>query len=249
MLTESLSAGCMGATGTLDGGGGRVMGDVSTLFVIESLEMYEFTNDLGFLQRLMPASLKSGKPLLPRICSRTLCLVASFHVEDEAKQPGSSLSMQPPAALPVAADGRAADDVTSHSDDVTSHSQVITKAIDWMIDIGTGGTPLPKRQCCTYDIIDFAGYDHTTFNSFMYLAAMRACQRIATYTKDPALAAKCSAAYDAGLPFMKQELWNETSSYFRAWSDSTQGACASPWVTASTPRSFFSNVRTLTYKY
>ena len=61
MLTESLSAGCMGATGTLDGGGGRVMGDVSTLFVIESLEMYEFTNDLGFLQRLMPASLKSRK--------------------------------------------------------------------------------------------------------------------------------------------------------------------------------------------
>lgn len=163
MITESLSGGCMGGTGTLDGGGGRVMGDVSTVFVIEALEMYEFTNDLGFLQRLMP---------------------------------------------------------------------VITKAIDWMVDVGTGGTPLPKRQCCTYDIIDFAGYDHTTFNSFLYLAAMRACQRIATYTNNPTLATKCSAAHDAAVPFMKQELWNETSSYFRAWSDSAKGA--PPWVMADT---------------
>ena len=47
MITESLSGGCMGATGVLDGGGGRVMGDVSTIYVIQILEMYEFTNDYG----------------------------------------------------------------------------------------------------------------------------------------------------------------------------------------------------------
>jgi len=80
MITESLSGGCMGATGTLDGGGGRVMGqhfvacsgavqqkmhnllltsagffistpeknatykmtgDVSTVFVMETLQLYE----------------------------------------------------------------------------------------------------------------------------------------------------------------------------------------------------------------
>ena len=45
MITESLSGGCMGATGRLDGGGGRKMGDVSTVFLIETLQLYEWTND------------------------------------------------------------------------------------------------------------------------------------------------------------------------------------------------------------
>ena len=59
MITESLSGGCMGATGVLDGGGGRVMGDVSTIYVIQILEMYEFTNDVAFLNRLMPTVIKA----------------------------------------------------------------------------------------------------------------------------------------------------------------------------------------------
>ena len=36
----SLSGGCMGGTGKLDSGGGRVMGDVSTVFLIETLQLY-----------------------------------------------------------------------------------------------------------------------------------------------------------------------------------------------------------------
>ena len=54
MITESLSAGCMGVTGKLDGGGGRRMGDVSTIFVIEALELYEWTNDKAWLNELEP---------------------------------------------------------------------------------------------------------------------------------------------------------------------------------------------------
>jgi non-lysosomal glucosylceramidase len=149
MITESLSGGCMGTTGRLDGGGGRVMGDVSSLFVVEVLELFEFTNDPGFLARMMP---------------------------------------------------------------------VVEKAVHWMIDIGTNGTPLPNRQCCTYDIIDFAGYDHTTFNSFLYLTAMRACQRLSTYTKNSTLAAKCNLASLAAEPAINASLWNASSGYFRAWS-------------------------------
>lgn len=36
----------------LDGGGGRKMGDVSTVFVIEALQMYEWTDDRPFLEEL-----------------------------------------------------------------------------------------------------------------------------------------------------------------------------------------------------
>jgi hypothetical protein len=42
MITESLSGGCMGGTGTLDSGGGRVMGDVSTIFLIGAAAVSSF---------------------------------------------------------------------------------------------------------------------------------------------------------------------------------------------------------------
>ena len=164
MITESLSGGCMGATGRLDGGGGRVMGDVSTVFVIEALELHEWTNDTTFLAELEP---------------------------------------------------------------------VVRNAISWFVDVGTLGTPLPSKQCCTYDIIDFAKYSHTSFNSLVYLAALRACQRLANdHFHDPALAAKCAAAETAGALYLNKTLWNATSGYFRAWSDDELGA--PPWVMADT---------------
>lgn len=163
MITESLSGGCMGATGTLDGAAGRVMGDVSTVFVIECLEMFEYTGDKAWLTRVFPA---------------------------------------------------------------------IERALTWIIDVGTGGTPLPKRQCCTYDIIDFAGYDHTSFNSFMYLAAMRACVRLANTFGNSTLAAKCMQAEKNAVTLIDSSLWNSTSGYYRAWTDAQQGS--PPWVMADT---------------
>lgn len=163
MIVESLSGGCMGATGTLDGGGGRVMGDVSTIFIIEALEMFEYTHDVEWLTRIYPT---------------------------------------------------------------------ITRAIDWFVDVGTDGSALPKRQCCTYDIIDFADYDHTSFNSFVYLAALRACVRLANIQNDSTLATKCNTAYAAGEVAINASLWNATSGYYRAWTDASLGA--PPWVMADT---------------
>eukprot|EP00656_Telonema_subtile_P055540 TRINITY_DN8636_c0_g2_i1.p1 TRINITY_DN8636_c0_g2~~TRINITY_DN8636_c0_g2_i1.p1 ORF type:complete len:1042 (-),score=198.12 TRINITY_DN8636_c0_g2_i1:161-3286(-) len=161
MITESLSGGCMAATGVLDGGGGRVMGDVSTIYAIEALQLFEWTADEDFLQTLQPS---------------------------------------------------------------------VLRALDWVIKIGTGGTPLPKRQCCTYDIIDFEGYDHTTFNSFIYLAALRACARLAEHWSNQTLATECSAAYTSAVPYLNSTLYNTTDHYFRAWADSKLGAPA--WLMA-----------------
>ena len=163
MITESLSGGCMGSTGTLDGGGGRVMGDVSTVFVIETLQMYEWTNDKAFLDALAPT---------------------------------------------------------------------IYGAADWFMNVGTGGTPLPHKQCCTYDIIQFAGYDHTTFNSFLYLAALRAGERLGEHLGNATFSAECKAKAALAQPYMIKALWNETAEYFRAWGDAKLGN--PPWVMADT---------------
>jgi hypothetical protein len=120
MITESLSGGCMGATGTLDAAAGRVMGDVSTVFLIEVLQLYEWTNDEAFLRELAPVALR---------------------------------------------------------------------AADWFANVGTAGTPLPHKQCCTYDIIQFADYDHTSYNSFLYLAALAAGERLGLHLHNASFSA------------------------------------------------------------
>jgi hypothetical protein len=163
MITESLSGGCMGGTGTLDGGGGRRMGDVSTIYLIEVLQLYEWTADEAFLELMTPT---------------------------------------------------------------------VLKAADWFINTGTDGTPLPHKQCCTYDIIDFAAYDHTSFNSMLYLAALRAGERLGAHIGNATFAKECVQAYKAALPFINTTLWNETHQYFRAWADEKDGA--PPWVMADT---------------
>jgi non-lysosomal glucosylceramidase len=163
MIAESLSGGCMGATAKLDSGGGRVMGDVSTIFVIETLQLYEWTADQAFLDQL---------------------------------------------------------------------KETVLRAVGWFGGVGTAGTPLPHRQCCTYDIIDFASYDHTSFNSFIYLAAMRAGERLGAYLNNASLSADCKAKADQALPYLNQTLWNHTAEYFRAWQDSKLGA--PPWMMADT---------------
>ena len=128
--------------------------------------------------------------------------------------------------------GAHADEWTNDTAFLNELAPVVIKALDWVIDVGTAGSPLPKRQCCTYDIIQFAGYDHTSFNSMMYLAALRAGERLAGHLGDPGLAVKCRSAYTAAVPFMNATLWNATHGYFRAWADSQQGA--PPWVMADT---------------
>ena len=148
MITEALSGGCMGGTGILDGGGGRKMGDVSTIFLIETLQLYEWTDDEAFLEELAPIALK---------------------------------------------------------------------AAEWFAEVGTAGTPLPSKQCCTYDIIAFANYDHTSFNSFLYLAALRAGERLGAHLKNQTFSAFCKTKADEALPALNSSLWNETAGYFRAW--------------------------------
>ena len=51
-------------------------------------------------------------------------------------------------------------------------------AITWMIDGGTKGTGLPYRIQCTYGQLFLNLYDHNTFNSFLYVLALRAAEEL-----------------------------------------------------------------------
>jgi hypothetical protein len=110
--------------------------------------------------------------------------------------------------------------------------ETVLRAAAWFGGVGTAGTPLPHKQCCTYDIIDFAKYDHTSYNSFLFLAAMRAAERLGTHISNASFSATSKAKAAKALPYLNQTLWNSTSLYFRAWQDSKLGA--PPWVMADT---------------
>ena len=90
------------------------MGDVTTIFILETLELYRWTNDLNFLK------------------------------------------------------------------DMYSH---VVAGINWQISVSSQ-LGLPEHLECTYDIPNMSQYSTTTFNSFMYLAALHASMELASIMND-----------------------------------------------------------------
>ena len=100
----------------------------------------------------------------------------------------------------------------------------VVRAIGWIIDTGTNGTGLPHRQQCTYDIVEINIYDHTTFNSFMYVLALRVSQELSTIVGDTELLEKVTNALVIALDKISEELWSKEDGYYHAWWDKRLGS-------------------------
>jgi hypothetical protein len=133
--------------GPLDVPGGRIMGDTTTLFVVEVWEYFIGTGDESLLAEFYPT---------------------------------------------------------------------VVTAVDWAIKQG-GPDGLPLHLVCTYDILDLDQYNHTTYNSFLYLAMLQATVEMGTHLGDAATVAKAQAAIAVAQASMERLLWNSTYSYFRAY--------------------------------
>ena len=81
--------------------------------------------------------------------------------------------------------------------------------IDWIIGDGTNGTGLPYRQQCTYDLLRLNKYDHFTFNSCMYLLALRATQELSMIMEDEDVLKKATTALQTAKDRISEELWSE----------------------------------------
>ena len=121
MIQETFTVGCLGDTQPYDQPGGRAMGDVTTIFILETLELYRWTNDSAFLKDMYP------------------------HV---------------------------------------------VAGIQWQLSVSSQ-LGLPEHLECTYDIPYMSQYPTTTFNSFLHLAALRACMELALVMNDTATYNKC----------------------------------------------------------
>jgi non-lysosomal glucosylceramidase len=150
MIQEELAVGCTGNTVPYDQHGGRRMGDVTTIFILETLELYRWTNDLAFLKDMYPHVLAGVK---------------------------------------------------------------------WQLNVSSS-FGLPEHLQCTYDIPNMNQYPTTTFNSFMHLAALRACMELALLMNDTTTYNTCYEPFTLAIKQINQLLWYNDSmetGYFLAY--------------------------------
>ena len=81
--------------------------------------------------------------------------------------------------------------ISAFSKDMWPH---VVKAIACMIDGGTKGTGLPYRLQCKCDQLFLNLYDHNTFNSFWYVLAIRAAEKLSKIIDDLDLLKEVSTA-------------------------------------------------------
>ncbi|HEX4022675.1 MAG TPA: GH116 family glycosyl-hydrolase [Acidobacteriaceae bacterium] len=74
---------------------------------------------------------------------------------------------------------------------------------------------LPEYLQTTYDLFHFNKKTLVSYNAFLYLASMRAAEKLAQIQKDPGSASKFQTAFALGQSSLDQHLW--TGKYFRAW--------------------------------
>lgn len=134
--------------GPFDIPGGRIMGDTTTIWIIELLEVWQNTGDYALLTDLYPTA---------------------------------------------------------------------AKALSWLM---TNAAPLglPEKLYCTYDILWLDQYNTTTYNSFLYMAALRAGQVLSSEMGDSTTLSMVTAALARAQTATQNLLWNSTDNFFRAYS-------------------------------
>ena len=98
----------------------------------------------------------------------------------------------------------------------------------WAMRNADNGTGLPQGLQCTYDQYAFQIYNHTTYNSVLYLAMLRACVRLAQEQSDESLRHECEAAFSRGTQRFSQMMWRESDQFFGAVWDHQLGL--PPWL-------------------
>jgi non-lysosomal glucosylceramidase len=95
----------------------------------------------------------------------------------------------------------------------------VLAGVKWQLSVSSS-FGLPEHLECTYDIPNMSQYPTTTFNSFMHLAALRACMELALIMNDATTYITCYEPYVIAIQQIDQLLWYNDSpetGYFLAY--------------------------------
>jgi len=95
---------------------------------------------------------------------------------------------------------------------------------------GNGVADLWGSGCCTYDTELYPYYGSSPFIASLYLAALRAAERMAQDNDDQEFAKEVSERFALAQRVLEDELWHEDLGYYRSWIDPAHG------VWESTPK-------------
>lgn len=89
-------------------------------------------------------------------------------------------------------------------------------AIDWMI-AASQPLGLPINLPCTYDLLHFENYNTTTFNAFVYMAALKAAAQLAASMNDSKVVNASTTAFVVAQAATQSLLWNASVGYYEAF--------------------------------
>jgi len=89
------------------------------------------------------------------------------------------------------------------------------RAAEWQLSVSQA-TGLPQHLVTTYDILDLAAYNESTYSSVFHLLAMRAATELAVVVGNHTFANICTVAFERGQKALDTLLWN-TKEYWNAY--------------------------------
>ena len=84
---------------------------------------------------------------------------------------------------------------------------------------GNGVADLWGSGCCTYDTELYPYYGSSPFITSLYLAALRAAERMALDNGDQEFASEVSERFAMAQRVLEEDLWHEELGYYRSWID------------------------------
>ena len=98
--------------------------------------------------------------------------------------------------------------------------------------ISSLGTGLPYRKGDAYDLFELEKYDHSAYNSIMYLLGLRTMLKMALLQKDRETFNVVNSALSRGEKQFDVEMWDDRREFYHAWFDDEWGSPS--WLMSDT---------------
>ena len=90
--------------------------------------------------------------------------------------------------------------------------------------LNIAGTDLPFRKVNGYDLLSLDKYDHSIYNSVIYLLTLRAAEKLAAVKNEDKLGNLIKETFTKASKRIDVELWDKEKGFYHAWWDMEYGS-------------------------